>query len=121
MTWEQLYALSTPEERLEILFHMAQTIEARQSQIIFARGRLIRNRRGAFRGAHFINQRRRRFIPRPIYLSTFMFTITATSIAVWISFFKLPPAYAAPLMLLHLSALSAILFIKPYKPHVYAT
>ncbi len=122
MNLNQLYNSSTTEERLEAITLMLRTIETRQSKLILVYGRLIRDRRGAFRGAHFINQRRRRFIPRPIYLSGFMLMLTLTSIATWVSFFNIPPAYAAPLMLLHLLSLSVILFVKPYNrsAHAYA-
>jgi hypothetical protein len=115
MNWKQLFALATPEERIELLALMFHTIEARQNKLVIANRQLIRERRGAFRGAHFLNDKRRRLTPRHVYLSTFMLILATMSIGVWISIFHLPPAYAAPLMFAHLAALGAILTIKPYK------
>jgi hypothetical protein len=128
MNWKQLYASATPQEREAMLLSMLRTIEARQNTKVIARGQIIRERRGSFRGAHFLNDRRssspklRSSIwgrlgggPRPVFLLSFMTILAIGSIGVWISFFELPPAYAAPLMLFHLVALSAILVIKPYR------
>lgn len=115
MNWNQLHASATEEEKLEATLLMLRVIEERQNKRIVARGRLITERRGHFPGAHFINDRRRNNIPQPIMLASFLFTIFTISIGVWITFFYLPPAYAAPLMLLHLVTFIAILMIKPYR------
>lgn len=118
MNWNQINASATQQEQTEAILLMLQTIETRRNRRIVSRGRLIHERRGAFPGAHFVNQRRRRLIPRPVYLASFMLILAISSIGVWISFFHLPPVYAAPLMLIHLTMLSAILIIKPYKLHL---
>ena len=118
MNLKQLYTSATPQERDELLLLALQKIEARQNTKVIARGQIIRERRGPFAGAHFLNDRRRRLIPRPLFLASFMVILTAVSLAVWISFFYLPPAYAAPLMLIHLAALITLLAVKPYKPRL---
>jgi hypothetical protein len=115
MNWNQLYTSATPKEREEFILITLQRIEAKHNAIVFSRGRLIRERRGAFRGAHFLNDRRRRLTPRPLFLGGFMVTLATVSIGIWISFFNLPPVYAAPLMLFHLVALSTILIVRPRK------
>jgi hypothetical protein len=132
MNWKQLYTSATPQEREAMLLSMLRTIEARQNKLVvisplsksaldLGRGRgwgLIHERRGPFAGAHFLNDRRRRLIPRPLFLASFMVILTAVSLAVWISFFFIPPVYAAPLMLFHLTALITLLAVKPYKPRL---
>lgn len=121
MNWNQINASANPEEQIEAITLMLRTLQTRRNRRIVSRGRLIHERRGAFPGAHFVNQRRRRLIPRPVYLASFMLILAVASIGVWISFFHLPPVYAAPLMLIHLTMLSAILIIKPYKLHPAAS
>lgn len=119
MNWSQIYNSLTPEERIEAAIIILQTIEARQSKLVLAKGRLLRERRRALLNAHYINNRRR--IPSvrsTLYRSAFIFTLLTASIGVWLVAFHIPPSYAAPLMFLHLAALSAILLIKPYKPRL---
>lgn len=118
MNLKQLYTSATPQERDELLLLALQKIEARQNIKVIARGQIIHERRGPFAGAHFLNDRRRRLIPRPLFLASFMVILTAVSLAIWISFFFIPPAYAAPLMLFHLTALITLLAVKPYKPRL---
>lgn len=117
MNWNQLYISATSEERLEVVILALQSLEARQSRLILSRGRLILERRGEFQGAHFLNDRRnlKTHKPRAVFLLSFIFTLMVVSIGIWISFFKLPPMYAAPLMLFHISALCALLLARPIK------
>lgn len=126
MNWNQLYTSSTAEERLEVLIHMLVVIEARQNKRILARGRLIHERRGPFAGAHFLNDRRTSLSIRVLRMGrgrggVFTFFILLTvSITIWLSFFHLPPIYAAPLMFFHLASLTALLVIKPYNVRAWS-
>ena len=104
MNWKQLYACATPEERLEVLIHMLVVSTARQKLHTLT----------VSHSAHYINNAHRAS-PRGVYISTFIFILLTLSIAVWISMFILPPIYAAPLMLLHITSLTAILLVKPYR------
>lgn len=117
MNWKQLYNLATPEERLTAVIHMLRAIEARQKKIIIVRGRLVREKRGPFLGAHFINDRRRlrprlkQIIARLAFISILLFV----SITTWLFVIYAPPQLAAPALLLHLLGLTAVLSIKPYQ------
>lgn len=114
MNWNQLYTSSTPEERLEAVMLMLSTIEERKQRLILSRGRLVREKRGNFPGAHFINDRRRlrRSLPSTISKLSFGFILTTVSTATWLFFIHAPSDLAAPTLLFHLVSIMAILLIR---------
>jgi len=118
MNWNQLYASASPAERLELVMLMLQTIEARQRKWVFARRGILRERRGGFPGAHFINdQRRRASSPRQkLYMALFASILLLVSTATWLFVVHAPAQLAAPVLLVHLASLTGILLVKPYKP-----
>ena len=117
MNWNQLYTSSTSQERLETVLHVLCTIEERKQRLVLARGRLVREKRGPFPGAHFLNDRRRLRprLPQILNKLAFVSILLTVSTATWLFVLYAPPQLAAPTLLLHLVGLSAVLVIKPYK------
>lgn len=118
MNWNQLYTSSTPEERLEAALLMLSAIEERKQRLVLSRGRLVREKRGPFPGAHFLNDRRR-LRPRlseAITKSMYLFILLTVSVATWLFVMHAPAQLALPVMVLHLVGLMAVLIIKPYHP-----
>lgn len=114
MNWKQIYTSSTPEERLEAVLLMLSAIEERKQRLVFSRGRLVREKRGNFPGAHFLNDRRR-LRPRlseAITKSMYIFILLTVSVATWLFFLHAPIELAAPTLLLHLISITTILLIK---------
>lgn len=128
MNWKQLYASATPEEREYIIFLMLQKIEARKNRKILLSplsksaldlGRgwgwgLVKERRGPFAGAHFLNDRRRP-ISRNLFRALFVSIMLTVTIALFLVAIHIPLEYGAPLILFYDIALIALLLIKPYK------
>lgn len=116
MNWNQLYTSSTSEERLEAALLMLSTIQERKQRLILSRGRLVREKRGNFPGAHFLNDRRRlrRSLTRTISLTSFAFILATVSIATWLFVLHAPASLAALALGVHITMLSLILYIKPY-------
>lgn len=102
---------------------MINTIEDRKQRIIFSRGRLIREKRGYFPGAHFINDRRRQrpSLTRALALSSFAFILTTVSVATWLFAIHAPAPLAAAAISMHVVMLSLILYIKPYNIRLQTT
>jgi hypothetical protein len=117
MNWNQLYTSATPEERFETVLHMLRTIEERQQRLVLSRGRLVREKRGNFPGAHFLNDRRRlrRSLPSVLTKVSYIFILLTVSIATWLFVLYAPAQLAIPTMLLHLVGLTAVLLFKPYR------
>jgi hypothetical protein len=115
MNWNQLHTSSSPEERLDAVLLILRTIEERKQRLVFARGRLVREKRGNFPGAHFLNDRRRlRHSPqRTINRASFVFILTVMSVATWIFTMHAPGRLAAAALIIHTLLLWMIL-IKPY-------
>jgi len=114
MNWKQLHASATPEERLELLLHMMQTIETRQQRIVFTGQQWVRNRRQGYQ-AHFLRDRRasRHNIKRAASLITFgsvLFTVTVTTIAVTI---QAPPHIGGPVIFFYATSLLGVIMFKP--------
>lgn len=118
MNWNQLYTSATPEERLEAALLMLSTIEERKQRLVFSRGRLVREKRGNFPGAHFLNDRRRlrRSLPSILTKLSYIFILLTVSVATWLFVLYAPAQLALPVMVLHLIGLMAVLIIKPYRP-----
>lgn len=114
MNWKQRFASATPKEREDILFCMLQTVEARKNKNIIARGRLVKERRGPFAGAHFLNDRRRP-ISRNLFRALFISIMLTVTIALFLVAIHIPLEYGAPLILFYDLSLIALLLIKPYK------
>jgi hypothetical protein len=122
MNLKQIYSSATPEERLEILLDATKPIESRKEKLILVHGRLIRERRQLILSAHFVHDRRSRIKPRAVLAGYFLFVFLIASVGVALSTFHFPPAYAAPLVLVYLTAFCAMLIIKPHTWHIsYAT
>ncbi len=113
---KQLYKISNNKEREEITALILQVIEERKQRIVFSRGRLVREKRGNFPGAHFLNDRRRlrRSLTRTISLTSFAFILATVSIATWLFVLHAPASLAALALGVHITMLSLILYIKPY-------
>lgn len=116
MNWNQLYTSTTPEERLEATLHMLRAIEERQQRLVFSRGRLVREKRGNFPGAHFVHDRRRLRprLTRMVSLFSFAFTLITVSVATWLFVLHAPSQLAAIALTMHIAMLSIILYFKPY-------
>lgn len=112
MNWKQLHTSATPEERLELLLHMLQTIEARQRRLVFTGHRWVRNRRGHFPGAHFLNDRRRHTRARVASLLTFVTVLVTVSAVTWAAALASPQS-AGPILFFHITALLGVLAFKP--------
>lgn len=117
MNWNQLYTSSTPEERMELTLLMLSAIEERKQRLVLSRGRLVREKRGNFPGAHFLNDRRRlrRSLPSVLTRLSYIFILLTVSIATWLFILYAPAQLAIPTMLLHLVGLTAVLLFKPYR------
>lgn len=115
MNWKQLYASATPQEREYIMFLMLQTIEARKNKNIVARGRLIKERRGPFAGAHFLNDRRKASLRRNVYRILFISILLLVSSTTFLVAYNIPNKYGAPLIFFYNIGLLLILLIKPYR------
>jgi hypothetical protein len=117
MNWTQLHTSSTPEEREETTLLLLRTIEERRQRLVLSRGRLVREKRGNFPGAHFINDRRRlrRTLPRILTRLSYIFILLTVSVATWLFVLYAPAQLAIPTMLLHLVGLTAVLLFKPYR------
>ncbi len=134
MNWNQLHTSSTPEERDETTLLLLRTIEERKQRLVFSRGRLVREKRGNFPGAHFVNDRRsssskwflfgggarkggggRRPLPSVLTRLSYIFILLTVSVATWLFVLYAPPQLAIPTMLLHLVGLTAVLLFKPYR------
>lgn len=111
MNWNQLYTSSTPEERIEAALLMLSTIEERKQRLILSRGRIVREKRGNFPGAHFLNDRRRlrRSLPSVLTRLSYIFILLTVSTATWLFFMHAPAALAAPILLFHTISISVIL------------
>ena len=92
-------------------------IEERKQRLVLSRGRLVREKRGNFPGAHFVNDRRRLRRPLPNVLTrlSYIFILLTVSVATWLFVLYAPPQLAIPTMLLHLVGLTAVLLFKPYR------
>lgn len=114
MNWQQLYTTATPLEREQLLLLMLRTVDAHQRRLIFARGRLHRERR-RMQLAHFIGDRR--LAPRPttswVIRLSFIFIITTLSLTTWLVAAHIQPNYGAPLLFGYNLLLIAVLSIKP--------
>ena len=114
MNWKQLHTTTTPSERVELILHMLSVIETRQRRWLWARGRLVRERRRK-RHAHFIHDRRSRSAGSRVIWLAFSFILSTLSLAVWLVSLHIPPAYAAPLLFVYNIILLSILLAKPYR------
>lgn len=112
MNWTQLHTASTEEERLELLLHMLHTLEARQSPIILAGGRLRRERRSE-RVAHFIRDRRGRQLNRAIPRALYIFILGTVFFTLWLVALNIPPEFGAPLVFTYTVMLTAFLLMDP--------
>lgn len=123
MNWNQINTSTTPEERLEIALLILRTIEERQQRLILSRGRLVREKRGNFPGAHFLNDRRRLRRPtlRVITLASFAFMLLTVSAATWAFVLYAPAQLAALAMTMHITMLLLIITVKPYKLKLQTT
>jgi hypothetical protein len=114
MNWKQLYTSATEEERLTILLHMLQTIEARQNKIIFTGNNWVRNRRRINHHIHLINERRgRHLIARIASIITILAALFAVSTATTLIILHAPINTAMQLIFF---PISSILFIFLFKP-----
>lgn len=113
MNWKQLHASATPEERLELLLRMMQTVEARQQRVVFTGQRWVRNRRQGYQ-AHFLNDRRRHTRARAASLLTFGVVLVSVSAATWTFALSVPIHVGAPALFFHVTALMGVLMFKPY-------
>lgn len=123
MNWKQLFASSHTKERDENLILFLKVIQARKQRLVFSRGRLVREKRGNFPGAHFLNDRRRLRprLSRAITLTSFAFILTTVSVATWLFAMHAPAQLAAVALGLHITLLSLILYIKPYNYRLQTT
>lgn len=112
MNWQQLYTASTPEERLELLLDMLHVVETRSSPIVFAGGRLRRERRRES-AAHYIRDRRGRYPTRALIRTLYMLMLGVVSLSVWLVALNIPREIAAPLVLAYAVMLVALLLINP--------
>ncbi len=114
MNWKQLHASATPEERLELLMRMMQTVEERQQRVVFTGRRWVRNRRQGFE-AHFLNDRRRHTRARTASLLTFGVVLVTVSVATWGIVLSAPMHIGAPVLFFHVTALMGVYAFKPYR------
>lgn len=116
MNWKQLYASATPEEKLELLMHMMQTVETRQQRVVFTGRHWLRNRRQGYQ-AHFLNDRRsgRHNIQRAASLITFGVVLFTVSVATWGIVLSTPVHVGAPVLFFHVTALMGVYAFKPYR------
>jgi hypothetical protein len=115
MRLKRLYTSATPQERDEMLLLMLQTIETRKNKKVIARGRLIRERRGPFAGAHFLNNRRKASLRRNLHRILFIAILLLVSSTTFLVAYNIPNNYGAPLIFLYNIGLLMILLIKPYR------
>ena len=114
MNWKQLHASATPEEKLELLMHMMQTVEERQQRVVFTGRRWVRNRRQGYE-AHFLNDRRRHTRARIASLLTFVVVLVTVSVATWGIVLSAPVHVGAPVLFFHVTALMGVYAFKPYR------
>lgn len=114
MNWKQLHTSATPEERLELLLHMMQTIEARQQRIVFTGRHWLRNRRQGYQ-AHFLNDRRgsRHNIQRAASLITFGAVLCTVSIATIAVTIQTPLHVGGPVLFFYATSLIGVVMFKP--------
>jgi hypothetical protein len=113
MNWRQLHTAATPEERLELMLHLLETIERRQRRLVRV-GWGFRRERRRQRAAHFIGDRRLRH-RSPLLRALWLYTLATLSIATWLIAAHIQPIYGAPLLFGYNLLLLAILLIKPYR------
>lgn len=115
MNWRQLYTACGPKQRLELLLEMLRRIEARPAPIVLAGGRLRRERRQAY-VAHFIHDRRGRYLTRAVLRLLFLFTLGTVSLSLWLVALRpqgVPPSVGAPLVFAYDLLLIVLLLINP--------
>lgn len=114
--WKKIYNLSNPDEKKDILYDLLWSVELHKKKMVLSRGRLVHEKRGYFRGAHFLNDRRRlrRSPQRMISLASFAFILIVVSVATWLFTIHAPAKLAATALSIHLLLLWLILYIKPY-------
>lgn len=113
MNWKQLYASSTPAERLEMIGLMLRAVEQRQNKKIFSHGWLIRERRRAVI-AHFVGERRRAVSwPRLVRLATFAFILATVTASVILVAYNVDLIIGIPIVLMYEIALVALMYSKP--------
>jgi len=110
MNWKQLHTSATTEEQIEAITLMFKTIETRQSDLIVVQGRLIRNRRGAFRGAHFLHDRR--VHPSP-HMTGILLIAAVINLGIWILALPYAPQVAPPVVTAHLVGLGLLFAFHP--------
>lgn len=116
MNFRQLYSSSTSQERHETIEQILHIIEARQHRWVFVRGRLVRDRRGYFRGAHFLHDRRviRVTLPHPSQRVGGMVVMASVfNLGVWMFALPYAPHIAAPIVTFHLISLSLLFAFHP--------
>lgn len=114
MNWKQLHASATPEEKLELLMHMMQTIEARQQRIIFTGRHWVRDRRQGYQ-AHFLRDRRagRHNLQRAASLITFGAVLCSVSIATIAVTIQNPLHIGGPVVFFYVTSLLGVVMFKP--------
>ena len=115
MNWQQIYASSNPEERLETLTRMLGVIEARHNRRIIAYGRLIMERRRT-QAAHWVADRRGRFAwSRFVIPLTFLFILATVSAATGLFVMHSPVEFGGPVLFFYATSLLGALAFKPNK------
>lgn len=122
MNWKQLYTSATEEERLYILLHMLQTIEARQNKIIFTGNHIIRNRRrNAVQPFHFIGEKRGRYtISRVASIFTIWVAIFATAFTSILIAIHAPAHFATQILFFPITAIIFVFLFKPKRQQLIA-
>ena len=112
MDWKQLFSSATSEERddLSIFF---QYIDAHESKLIFAKGRLVLERRRK-RAAHYINDRRREFSWRKTFSrASIFFSVWSVTVGVIVLAVNVTTFQAVLAIVSYEAALVSLMYFKP--------
>lgn len=122
MNWNQLHNSATPEERLELLIHMMQTVEERQQRVVFTGLHWVRNRRQGYK-AHFLNDRRRSRlnVQRAASLITFGVVLVSVSAATVAMITIAPSQISGPILFFYVTSLWGVLAFRPKRQRFFAS
>lgn len=115
MNWKQLHASATPEERLELLMRMMQTVEERQQRVVFTGRHWVRNRRRGYQ-AHFLRDRRNNAytLKRIASLMIFGAILLTVSTATLKLVLHAPPQLASLALFFYTTSMLGVVGFRPY-------